>query len=154
MDNNSYVRRCLSFVCFSSNAEMFEKVRKEFVGWHKNKNVALIETSKALDGVMPDKDGEFVWYRKSRQKFVGILLLFCMAPYYPHTNNGDQIIEIMHLISKGQFPSNNFITNIMLRWYWDEDFMQYLDKAVEVIEMKNDDEFKNLPLDFTEWLNQ
>lgn len=163
MDDDFYVRRLLSFMCFSEKTKTcdFEKVRKAFSDWVegskplKERNREIIRISEELENVIPETN-DFLWYKINLNKFAGIILLYSVLGFYKsrvgkRDKHADLLIELMKCISEGNFPPKNILHEISLTYYWNDETMRYLSKTHELIQM-SDEKFKNLP-NLEVWLN-
>lgn len=177
LDDDSYVRRLLSFQCFAVSAYPdlskkktkpwdFEVVRKVFVNWTESRDRSIIEISKELDTVEPGSD-EFVWYHVNKNKFAGIILLYSIIGFYKSKSkdgskskdnvdgkkdkHADLIANILTCISDGTYPTEPILDEINLTYYWNNQVMGYYAKALELKDM-TDDQFEALP-EQVQWLN-
>jgi hypothetical protein len=172
LDEDSYVRRLLSFDCFAVTAfpELskkkskvwdFESVRKAFSKWVdgrwiEGRDKSIIKISEELEGVEPGSD-QFVWYRVNKNKFAGIMILYCIIGFYKSKTNGkrdkhaDLIINIMKGISEGIYPTEEILNEINLTYYWNREVMGYFGKVMELKDM-TDVQFRALP-EQDKWLN-
>lgn len=88
LDDSSYIRRLLQFMCFSTSAHTdiskkskkewdFEIVREAFI----NRDIdGLVEISKLIGHIEPGED--LVYYKSNINKFAGILGLICIYGYF------------------------------------------------------------------------
>ena len=166
LDNDSYVRRLFSFECFAVTAypELSKKkfkgwdfnlVKDSFLYWVDKRDPIIIEISKGIEGIEPGSE-EFVWYGVNKNKFAGIVLLYCITPFYKskqgkRDKHADLILNIMKGISEGSYPPQEIINEINLTYYWNREVTGYLAKVIELKDM-SDDQFKALP-DQNQWLN-
>jgi len=167
LDDDSYVRRLLSFQCFAISAYPdlsekkvrpwdFEVVIEAFTNWTENRNRSIIEISKELDDVEPGSD-DFVWYRVNKNKFVGIILLYSIIGFYKSKSkegskttgnkkdkHADLIANILTCISDEVYPAEPILEEINLTYYWNDQVMGSYAKALELKDM-TDDQFRALP---------
>ncbi len=179
LDDDSYVRRILSFICFAQSGFPdlskkqqrhwnFETVRTAFSEWVDKRDRKIIWISEQLDNIDPDVE-QFVWYRIHKNKYAGLMLLHAVVGFYKsrtvkaggsteskkrvkRDKHADLIIEILKGISEGTYPAQPVLDEINLTYYWNRDVMGYYGKVLELKDMP-DAEFRVLP-DQTDWLNQ
>lgn len=160
LDDDSYIRRLLSFVCFSEKVD-FEKVKNAFSNWVegakplKERNREIIQISKELENIKPEKE-DFLWYKTDLNRFAGIIILYFMSGFYK-TKPGKKdkhaklLIDLMKNISEGSFPDKAILDEINLTYYWHDEAMGYFVKVHELMKM-DVEKFKSLP-DLEIWLN-
>lgn len=179
LDDDSHVRRTLSFICFAQSGFPdlskkqqkpwnFETVRTAFLEWVDKRDRKIIWISEQLDNIDPDVE-QFVWYRINKNKYAGLMLLHAVVGFYKsrtakaedstdtkkklkRDKHGDLIIEILKSISEGTYPEQSVLDEINLTYYWNSEVMAYYGKVLELKNMP-DAEFRVLP-DQTDWLNR